>query len=136
MPKYAVIEDGKVANIIEWAGAGTLGELQLHPLAEDEACDIGWLTEDGQLVAPAPVVPEIAVPTSVTARQARLALLAAGELDNVTDAIAAKPSPQKEAAQIEWEFAATVERDSPLVQMLADELDLDLDALFAAAALL
>ncbi len=72
----------------------------------------------------------------VTARQARLALLAAGELDAVTEALDALPEADRAAARIEWEFATTVERSSPLVQMLAQTLDLDLDELFAVAATL
>lgn len=70
---------------------------------------------------------------SVTMRQARLALLAADLLDDVDNVIATAGR----AAEIEWEFAATVERDSPIVQSLAAALDLDdaaLDALFADAA--
>ena len=77
------------------------------------------------------------VPSAVTMRQARLALLAAGHLQAISDAIAALPSPQKEAAQIEWEFAADVERTSPFLASLAAALGLDdtaLDALFVAAA--
>lgn len=82
-----------------------------------------------------PATPE--APRSVTMRQARLALLEAGKLAGVDAAIAAMPSPQKEAAQIEWEFAATVNRDSPFLQDLAGAIGLDdahLDQLFALAA--
>jgi hypothetical protein len=84
-----------------------------------------------------PVPP--AVPRQVTMRQARLALLRAGRLQEVDDAITSLPSPQKEAAQIEWQFAATVDRDSEFFKEMADALALDetsLDDLFAAAALL
>lgn len=80
-----------------------------------------------------------AVPTSVTMRQARLALLATGALAGVDAFIDALPSPQKEAARIEWEFAATVDRSSDLVVALAAALDLDaaaLDALFTQAGAL
>lgn len=70
-------------------------------------------------------------------RQARLALLEAGRLAAVNAAIAAMPSPQKEAAQIEWEFASHVERQSPFLQGLAAAINLDgadLDQLFILAA--
>lgn len=70
-------------------------------------------------------------------RQARLALLSAGLLSNVDAAIAALASPQKEAAQIEWEYATTVERASPLIGQLAPALSLteaQMDQLFIAAA--
>lgn len=77
------------------------------------------------------------VPQSVTMRQARLALLAAGKLAAVEAAIASLPSPQKEAAQIEWEFSSVVDRNRPLVQTLGPALGLseaELDALFIQAA--
>jgi len=79
------------------------------------------------------------VPRSVTMRQARLALLAAGKLGAVDAAIASLPSPQKEAAQIEWEFSSVVERDRPLVQTLGPALGLsesELDQLFITAVAL
>lgn len=76
------------------------------------------------------------VPSSVTMRQARLTLLGAGLLASVDAAIASLPSPQKEAARIEWEYAAEVQRSSGLVPMMAAALGLDdavLDALFIEA---
>lgn len=82
---------------------------------------------------------DVTPPTSVTMRQARLALLGAGKLSLISTAIAALPSPQKEAAQIEWEYAATVERSSALTEILAASLQLseaDLDNLFTSAAAL
>jgi len=78
-------------------------------------------------------------PGAVTMRQARLALLSAGVLGDVTAAIDALQGQQGDAARIEWEFAATVERDSPIVAMLAAAVGLDgaaLDDLFTAAAAL
>lgn len=81
----------------------------------------------------APETPANLVPAVVTMRQARLALLAAGLLDDVNQAVAQAP----QEAQIDWEFAATVERSSSTVEMLATALNLDeatLDALFTDAA--
>ncbi len=80
---------------------------------------------------PAPIVPE-----AVTMAQARLALLDAGLLSQVDTVIAALPSPQREVAQIEWEFRATVQRDSQLMQAIGAALGLDagqIDALFVDA---
>lgn len=77
---------------------------------------------------PAPVVTR-----SVTPRQARLALLAAGHLAAVQEAMSALP----EAAKIEWEYATAVERDSALVAQMGAVLGLDdaaLDQLFTTAA--
>jgi len=94
---------------------------------------------NGFPVAVDPPAPEPVVPSRVTMRQARLALLGAGLLDNVTTAIAALPSPQKEAAQIEWEYSQEVHRDKQLVLILAPALGLNeaqLDQLFTQAATL
>lgn len=77
------------------------------------------------------------VPASVTMRQARLSLLAAGLLQAVNDAIAVMPGADGEAARIEWEYATEVRRDSPLVAALAGPLNLadaDLNQLFISAA--
>ena len=79
-----------------------------------------------------PIVPEV-----VTMRQARLALLAVGKLADVTAAINSLPSPEKEAAQIEWEFSTTVVRTHGLVEQLSPVLGFtseELDSLFLAAA--
>lgn len=86
------------------------------------------------VVTPAPEQP--AAPAVVSMRQARLALLAAGMLQPVNDAIAALPGADGDAARIEWEYATEVRRDSQIVQRLASALALDVDALFAAAAAL
>ena len=99
--------------------------------------DIERLSEyrvvDGQVVLPPP--PPV---TTVTMRQARLALLRAGLLDNVDAAIAAIPDEtQRRAAQIEWEYASIVERNSALIQQLAPALGMteaQMDELFATAA--
>lgn len=73
----------------------------------------------------------------VSMRQARLALLANGSLATVVSAIAALPSPQKEQAQIEWEYSQEVQRNAGLVSMIAPILGLDeagVDALFIQAS--
>ncbi len=81
----------------------------------------------------------VSVPTSVTMRQARLALLSAGLLSNVNAAVAAMPGLEGDAARIEWEFSGSVERNRPLVLSLAGILSLtpqQLDDLFITAATL
>lgn len=84
---------------------------------------------EGTEVLPADPPPPIIV-TSVTMRQARLALLQSGLLTQVSASIT------DPAAQIEWEYAQTVERNSPLVQQIATGLNLteaQLDDLFQLA---
>lgn len=94
-----------------------------------------WLAK-GNMPEPAPVVLP-GVPQVVTMRQTRLTLLGAGLLPMVDAAIAALPSPQKEAALIEWDYSSEVYRDSAFVLTLADTLNLSteqLDSLFTQAA--
>ena len=72
-------------------------------------------------------------PTQVTMRQARLELLNRGLLDDVEAVISA----QGRAAQIEWEYAATVDRSHPViavVQQQKEMTDLQIDDLFIAAS--
>ena len=100
----------------------------------------GYRYIGGKLVPPAPAVPTpTRAPKVVTTRQARLALLQAGKLTAVNQTLAALTGVQGEAARIEWEFAATVDRNSELVTMLSTALSLsedDLEALFTTAAAL
>ncbi len=68
-----------------------------------------------------------------------LALLGAALLQTVNNAIATMPGAEGEAARIEWEYALSVERNSPLVAGLSAALNLtdaQLDALFTTAATL
>lgn len=76
------------------------------------------------------------IPRSITPRQARLALLNAGLLAQVATALDSLPSPDKEAAKIEWEYATTIERDSAWVANLGSALELtekQVDDLFLQA---
>ena len=85
------------------------------------------------LAAAQEVVDPIAVPASVTAFQARAALLAAGLLDEVEAAVAAADR----LTQTAWEYALRFERVSPTIAALAAALglgDAELDDLFRAAA--
>ena len=97
--------------------------------------DGAWRLID--VVQPMPQPP--VVPTVVSMRQARLALLGAGLLATVNAAVAAMPGAAGEAARIEWEYSGEVHRNKALVQALAPVLglnDAQLDALFVAAAAL
>lgn len=117
----------------------------LH-LIGDVQYPAGWFYDQGNrdafdvvAVAEEASAPAVLVPQQVTMRQARLALLAAGLLSQVDAAIDALPSPNKDAARIEWDYSATVERTWPLVAMLGAALGLDdtaLDDLFITAAVL
>ena len=95
-----------------------------------------WAQVPDADVHPVPAPPPPAVPPAVTMRQARLALLGAGLLASVDAAINGLPSPQKEAARIEWEYSQDVQRHNGFVSVLAPLLgmtDAQTDALFVAA---
>lgn len=59
------------------------------------------------------------IPKTITLRQARLYLLSIGLLDDLEDIIS-----QNRAYQIEWEYANSIERESPLVKILGETLNL------------
>ena len=73
------------------------------------------------------------VPQQVTMRQARLALLSAGLLDDVEMVITAAGRE----AQLEWEYAAVVDRSNPAVAIVQQQnalTDAQIDDLFREAA--
>jgi len=75
---------------------------------------------------------DLSIPLTVSMRQARLALSQAGLLATVNTNM----QSASEADQIEWEYATTVERYSPLVLNMATALSLtetQLDDLFKLA---
>ena len=72
------------------------------------------------------------VPQQVTMRQARLALLSAGLLDDVEMVITAAGR----AAQLEWEYAAVVDRSNPAIAIVQQQkalTDAQIDDLFREA---
>ena len=130
MARFAIIENNKVINHAE-ADADFAVSVGWIPAADSRIGD----TWDGDAFTPAPPAPT-PVPRSVTMRQARLALLGAGLLDDIDAAINALPSPQKEAARIEWEYSQEVQRHNGFVSILAPSLGLteaQIDTLFIQA---
>lgn len=92
-----------------------------------------WLAE-GNTTDPY-VEPPTPIPSVVTMRQARLALLQLNLLGTVNTAI----QTGAEADKIAWEYATEVRRDDPLVVNMATALSLDeaaLDGLFTLASTL
>lgn len=75
----------------------------------------------------------------ISARQARIALLSIGKLSLVQEAISQLASPDKEVAEVTWEYATEIDRLNPFVSMLGAGLgmsDDEIDELFVQGALL
>ncbi len=86
-----------------------------------------WVAQ-GNTIEPY-VAPPLPTPTSVTPRQARLALFQAGLLEAVEAAIAAADKP----TQVTWEYAIEFRRDDPMINALGTQLGLtsqQIDQLF------
>ena len=130
------------ADVVVKCQAYSNGQMDMlrADLGGDAAAHEALIAEiEATYVPPEPEPEPPYVPASVTMRQARLALLGAGLLASVDAAIDSLPSPQKEAARIEWEYASEVQRSSGIVPMMGAALGLDdaaLDALFIEAAAL
>lgn len=129
MNRYAQIIGGAVANVVE----------SESPLGGNWVLCPGYVGPGWRFNGQAWTDPStfFAVPESVEMWQARLALLDAGHLATVEALIEAMPSPQKEAAKIEWEFKTRVRRNSQLVAYMAVNIPLtsaEVDQLFIEAA--
>jgi hypothetical protein len=77
---------------------------------------------------------------SVTMRQGRLVLNSMGLLDMIEDAIASIEDPvDRKNAEIEWEYAQTIDRNSKFVKDIIDQLNLteeQVDQMFELASTL
>ena len=107
----------------------------------------GWSPPDGCRAVPDDQLPagwqyapdERPVPTTISARQARLWLVRHGiGLAAVDAAIASIPDAiNRESVRVEWEYGTEVHRDSPWLAALGPSLGLDaatLDTAFREAA--
>jgi hypothetical protein len=134
MPNYKLSSEGYV--IRDGDTKISIGDSPEYPNDNEDYLDyLAWLAA-GNTPTPADPTPPIP-PTEVSMRQARLALLGAGLLSTVNSAIAAMTGAEGEAARIEWEYATSVNRNSPLVSGLTGALSLtsdQLDQLFTVAS--
>ena len=100
------------------------------PAGSSEAYDGSKVIVTRMWVAPPPYIPE-----AVTPSQARMALLQAGLLDDLTAIMSNPETPQ--AAKITWEYATVWMRDSAFIISLGQVLGLtetDIDNLFITAS--
>jgi hypothetical protein len=106
-------------------------------ISGDTYAGITWLdtkhAQPTEAALEAYVAPVIIAP--ITPRQARLALLGAGLLDQVNASVTAAGG----ASLITWEYASTIERTDPLILSFGTSLGLtsaQIDALFVTASTL
>lgn len=118
MVKAAVIESGKVANVV------------VVPAAEF-AQSKGWVCVGEQAVSPGDeynsatgeftrVIPDAVtvVPERITTLQAELQLIEDGLLQAVNDTIAALPEPKRSVANAKWHKSRHIYRNDQLVDEL------------------
>lgn len=127
--KAHIIENGLVINTI-------IVDSLSDGMIDGSVGGIGWLYDGQTLTAPPPPPPVI--PKVVTMAQARKALIMGGvsiaQVDATINAI--EDDTQRELAQTDWEYSATLRRDSPLVTSLGPLLELtesQVDDLFLLA---
>lgn len=133
---HALIKDGVVQAVARApVSPASLTDPEGEVIAFGSAYHVcaGMLWDGETLSNPPPPEPEVVVPASVSMRQARLALLAAGLLA----AVQAHIDAADEAVRIEWEYATDIHRNRDLVTGIGSALGLtseQIDALFIAAA--
>lgn len=135
--KYAYSPDtGEIIHIdppSDWMGTTDI----VPPVYDTATAGCFWRGSSWEIVIATP--PAVIIPTQVSMKQARLALLQQGTLATVTAAISAMTGVPGQSAQIEWEFSAMVNRKDPLVIQLTTSLGWtseQLDALFILASTL
>lgn len=126
---------------------GELFDIEQFHVIDDVQYPVGWFYEKDNRDAMDITEEEVAgpvvgtpVPSSVTRRQARQALLLKGLLDKIEPAIESIPdATQRGLALIEWQDSQVFERSRPLLVQIGLALGLDsagMDALFMYAATL
>jgi hypothetical protein len=138
MPTYALVDTtSTVTNriVLDDPAAWSVPEGYTLVL-ETTDFEIGGTYSNGVYVPPpAPPTPIAPVPKSVTPKQARLALSAAGLLTQVNAMVRVAP----EATQIAWDYGLSVDRNDPMLLTLVSQItppmtDAQVDQLFVEAA--
>lgn len=136
MKRYALVDqDGTIVNRIVLDDVNSWKPDEGFIIVEETtSLEIGGRLVDGKYTPPkSDPLPELPFILSVTPRQARIALLQAGLLDQVEAAVDASGG----SAKITWEYATVISRDDALIKNIGDTLgltDAAIDLLFKKAA--
>ena len=83
------------------------------------------LREDGYLPENEIDITEVKVPEKITARQLRSSLILAGiNLSLIDSIIATLPQPQRDLAQVDWEYSTNFYRNNSMINQIAGALKL------------
>ena len=83
------------------------------------------LREDGYLPENEIDIMEVKVPEKITARQLRSSLILAGiNLSLIDSIIATLPQPQRDLAQVDWEYSTNFYRNNSMINQIAGALKL------------
>lgn len=105
--------DAEIIATLKRKGWVEVPQPQYDPATE--TCQ--WV--DGAWVV-APIV--VLVPQQVSMWALREAVMIAGEMTAITNALNALPEPQKSIGWNRWEYKENIVRDSPIITMLQQEL--------------
>lgn len=131
--RIAQVEGGVVVNIT-MADPENLPDWCADWPVVDGPVGIGWVLDGEGFAPPAPDLDAMRARMIVSPAQMRLALHRAGLLATVQQIVSADPE-----AEIVFEYATRIERNSPLIEALQDNptqafSPAEIDAIFAAAA--
>ena len=132
---YALIKNNKVENIIV-ADDDFIKTIESNYDSvinvTNKHVGVGWLFDGESFTAP--IVTAEVVPSAVNMRQFKLALLKKQKLNKILDVISNLPSPEKEEAEIEWEYSTAVQSDSAVFTKIIAALELDKEEFFTFAS--
>ncbi len=91
-------------------------------------------------ISPEPAdIPPVTIPQQITMKQARTCLITKGLFAQIDNAISSLTGMDGDLARAQWDYSATLDRNSPLVAQITTQLGFTLtqvDELFTFAATL
>lgn len=139
---YRILENGYFGGIEYYDGDGIpYGTTRTPVIDIPDGYYAVWTGTAWQLtdVTPPPIVLKFPDVQAVSMRQARRILFQYDMLSQIDIYISSLPSPDKELAQIDWQFATEVKKNASLVKQIASVMNITpdtIDKLFYEASLI